>query len=241
MTRYSPRNILAALTASSCVLAFGCGAEPATAADIENADTSAYDPEIVSEPLGINDKACVVTRTDYNSSITIGDGGWGDWDPNCFEFCPMGSFAYAANLKAEGSQLGNDDTALNAVSLHCYDRTGLGFTGYVESLMGAYGTWRATGTTNPYTLANPFVGGSMKIEGAQGSGDDTSANQVRLEDKDGGNLTVLATGTTYGTWRNHVVCPPNTAVCGIRTKLESNQGGGDDTMLNGVALACCNF
>ena len=42
---------------------------------------------------------------------------------------------------------------------------------------------------------------------------------------------------TYGAWSDS--CLANTAVCGIRTKIEKPQGRADDTALNDVELYCC--
>ena len=42
---------------------------------------------------------------------------------------------------------------------------------------------------------------------------------------------------SYGSWSES--CAANTAVCGIRTKIEAPQGRGDDTALNDIELFCC--
>ncbi|VDI46185.1 Hypothetical predicted protein, partial [Mytilus galloprovincialis] len=43
---------------------------------------------------------------------------------------------------------------------------------------------------------------------------------------------------SYGEWSD--ACPVNSAICGIKTKIHSNQGEGvDDTALNDVKFFCC--
>ena len=47
-------------------------------------------------------------------------------------------------------------------------------------------------------------------------------------------------GQTWGTWGEPVYCPPGTYVRGMSQRVESNQGSGDDTALNSVALYCAD-
>ena len=58
-----------------------------------------------------------------------------------------------------------------------------------------------------------------------------------------GGLNERKMGTGYGFWGKYgewsETCTPNTAVCGIQTKIEKPQGSGDDTALNDVELFCC--
>lgn len=44
----------------------------------------------------------------------------------------------------------------------------------------------------------------------------------------------------WGSWSEPRFCPPNEYVCGLRQKVEPNQGGGgDDTSMNAIAFFCC--
>merc|ERR1712072_1571296 len=77
---------------------------------------------------------------------------------------------------------------------------------------------------------NPIVGIRMQIEGIQNSGDDTAANNVYMSCWDGQPLNA-AVKTNWGSLTDWAYCPPGKAVAGLQTRVEANQGGGDDTAL----------
>lgn len=85
-----------------------------------------------------------------------------------------------------------------------------------------------------------------QLSSIQGRGDDTAANFMMVRCRNFGTSTgenerYLDNGTgywgTYGSWS--ASCAANTAVCGIRTRIERPQGRGDDTALNDIQLYCC--
>jgi vitelline membrane outer layer protein I (VOMI) len=189
---------------------------------------------------------CIFPRTDYVFETTVATGQWGPWTV-CPSFCPADTFVYAIQLLSEPSQGGGvrrgDDTALNSVALACYNRFNGIFQGYITSDSGPWGLWTDPAFC-PGTNA-PIVAAEMQVEPNQGGGnsnDDTAANDVRAWCADGTFLDPPAY-TGWGTWRGQVACPAGTAVCGMRTRVEANQGGGisDDTALNGLSLICCTF
>ena len=191
---------------------------------------------------------CIFPRTDYIVETTVASGQWGPWTV-CPSFCPADTFAYAIQLQSEPNQGGgggvrrSDDTALNGIALGCYNRFNGIFQGYITSTTGPWGFWLDVASC-PGTHA-PIVSAEMQVEASQGGGnsnDDTAANDVRAWCADGTFLDPL-TYTGWGTWRGQVACPAGTAVCGMRTRVEGNQGGGnnDDTALNGASLICCRF
>jgi hypothetical protein len=240
-----------------CLLSFGCTLDQATTADIEGAEHNPYDAEPGVGPAGatnppgyvapmgdeglITDKACG-TRPDFaGSTVVIGSGFWGFWD-DCFDWCPVDSFPYAANVRSESAQGSGDDTAINGLSLHCYNRFTAAFTEYITGRQGDYGTWHSTGTTYPYHVNNPIKGGGMKIESPQGSGDDTAANSIKISDLEGGSPTHLSSATGWGTWNtlSSFNCPGSTVACGIKAREEFADDD-DNTAINGVEFACCHF
>jgi hypothetical protein len=187
---------------------------------------------------GDSSKACP-SRADWASSYTLAAGSWGGW-ASCYSICPAGSFAYAAYLRSESSQGADDDTALNGIQLDCFNRTTGAYAGFVTSGQSNWGSWRARGITNPFDVSNPFVGGQALVETPRGGGDDTAANRVNLVAKNG-TWTSLASGTGWGTWQPVRSCAAGQAICGVSTRVEGSQGFGDDSALNGIAFACCNF
>jgi Vitelline membrane outer layer protein I (VOMI) len=177
-----------------------------------------------------------------DSSLMVFAGAYGSWGEcgGCPTYCPAGSFAYSMRLKSEASQGSGDDTALNAISLGCYNKTTGAFTGWISDQVGPWGTWGAAMMCTGATVANPITGGALRSEAVQGSGDDTSANAASARCKDGTTIKPAAK-TSWGTWSTTRVCPSGTAVCGLQTRVESSQGSGDDTALNGYQLMCCPF
>jgi hypothetical protein len=183
-----------------------------------------------------NLRAGCTFRNDYVTSVTVGEGYWGWW-PTCFDWCPdaqQRSYAYSLWLKSEGLVGGADDSALNGVALDCYNKSDWAYRGYVQSQVGGFGGWTAA----QYCAIQPVVGGEMKIESPQGSGDDTAANRLDAMCADGQWLEPQAY-TSWGTWRGFVGCPAGTAVCGVKTRVEL--AGADDPSLNGGQCACCTF
>jgi len=229
------------ITVGLAVAAMGCAADTGA----EGADSTDGIPlEEAAAPFAANDKtdgngekACT-SRGDWTQTITIGSGSWGSW--GCMDFCPNDSFVYNIQLRSEGSQGSGDDTALNGVSMGCFNRFNGAFTGNVNSTIGQYGGWLAGANTSPFATNNPVVGGQMRIEAPQGSGDDTAANALSFRALNGVFSTPTA-ATSWGSWGGVSSCGAGRAVCGISTRVEASQGSSDDTMLNGVQFACCNF
>jgi len=162
----------------------------------------------------------------FASSTLAYYGNWGDW--GAWEYCPNGGFATGFKEKVEANQGGGDDSALNGICLICSQG------GVICSTVGPWGSWAETGRT----CSTGFNAYNVKSEANQGGGDDTSANGVMLYCNDG-NPYITSNFGPYGSWTGHKQCPSGQVFCGIQTRVEANQGGGDDTALNGVDFACC--
>lgn len=175
--------------------------------------------------------------------VNLAGAAWGAW--GAMTQCPNGKLATSVKQKVESYQgsdtkdwLGRviksgDDTALNAVMLKCQDGT------EIASTQGAWGNW---GGYAHCPIGSYIVGFRLKSESAQGGGDDTTANSISVECSGGSQLfnqLSVPGGGQWGRWSNYATCPEGQGVCGIKTRVESNQGNGDDTSLGDVGLKCC--
>lgn len=126
-----------------------------------NDDTALNNIELRCSPNGRN----------QFSTISSAHMSWGLWTP--FKYCvgednPVTGF----NMKMEGPQGDGDDTAANKVDLYC--KKG----GYISvKTKTSWGHW-----TNKKTCptGSAVMGIKTKVEGSQGSQDDTALNGVRL-------------------------------------------------------------
>ena len=160
------------------------------------------------------------------------DGNTGGWGPA--GECPSGQYVYGYRLRSEGSQgWWSDDTALNDVEMYCSSNGSNGWTTIKSSGKG-WGSWGGQAFCG---AGNPVTGFTMKIEGNQGGGDDTGANDIRLYCQSGAQISA-GSRTSWGNWTGTVSCPAGKKVSGIITRVQGNQGGGDDTALNGMRLIC---
>lgn len=172
-------------------------------------------------------------RSNIVGSLTSGNGGqWGIWTEA--QYCPPGSWASGFAQRVEPSQGGGDDTALNSVALLCTDRNGNQVGNYVTPNEGNWGTW-ANGSCSAGRHMTRFA---LKVEGSQGGRDDTSANAINFWCNDGVQVSASNDGA-WGNWGSVRGGYSNAAICGIQEKIESQQGGGDDTGLNDVRLIWC--
>lgn len=175
-------------------------------------------------------------RSDQNGIITPTWGLWGDRQQT--RYCNDGMWAVGYQMRVESYQGGGDDTSLNSVKLSCRNPT-TGASEDVSSFDGMWGSWYSIATcpgTNNY-----MKGARVRFEAAKGAkGDDTAANDVEFACSQGGTIHAPG-GNGWGSWLDWAMCPNNTAVCGLAIRFEGSQGGGDDTAMNGLELACCNL
>lgn len=157
-------------------------------------------------------------------------GDWGTW-----KYCPEGSWVTGVNLKIENSQGGGDDTALNGIELTCDNMKGE-HVDWIRSSEGPWGYYRGV----KYCSTGFMTGFELRSESDQGKGDDAGA--IDLAQFCGNGEEHIVGGIhQWGSWTVRQYCPPQTAVCGIRTQVEGSQGKGDDTALNNVQMECCKI
>lgn len=218
---------------------------PAELGAEDNADAPLIDDEGATPPKVASDgreliskAACSRKRPDQAASYFLEYGLWGEW-ADCPEICPAGSWATYVAVRSEANQGNNgDDTALNALQFTCGTPAGWwdGAVTSWESIWGRWSPWTGNG------MFDPIVGMNRLFEARQsGNNDDTTMNRISARTRSGINLLPQAPGqTNWGTWLSaDMRCPPNQAICGLRTRIEPPQGSGDDTALNGIEFVCC--
>ncbi|KAH3859820.1 vitelline membrane outer layer protein 1 homolog [Dreissena polymorpha] len=179
-------------------------------------------------------------------TLRVANGGqYGSWTTD--EFCPPHQFAVGYDMKIEPYQgITGDDTTLNAIALVCSDieRQHFGEKA-VTSGQGPFGDWKGRVTCNQPIGSAAFLSAfDLEVEGPQGRLDDTAAGWVKFKctQMDDGSVQDLVKdpGHNTGSWGGwSSFCPRGSAICGLQTRIEPNQGNGDDTALNDVIFYCC--
>ena len=231
---------------AAVLLLSGCGSTDDFAAELPDGavplgPAPSYEEWLTSEGGDTVSKANNNRDADHATTIVLHEGYWGQFATRS-DYCPAGSFAYRINQKFEAYQGSGDDTATNAISLHCFDRTTGAFTAYATSDQGRYGTWRATAHGWPESVASPMRGGTVGYQPSMGSSDDWAVMDLQVDFIGAHGANVPGEYMWRDPrWDHPEACPTGTAVCGIKTQVEPSQGSGDDTSLNGVAFECCYF
>ncbi|KAL4218208.1 Vitelline membrane outer layer protein 1 [Mactra antiquata] len=184
---------------------------------------------------------CYGARTVVQEIAVTNGGPYGSWTSP--EYCPPGQFATGYSMKIEASQFSGDDTAMNSMRLTCSDANGHNIN-QVTSGQGPFGSWTNLESCPAGKYLVAFV---LQVEGPQGSSDDTAANYARFYCRDfvgTQGITEISHSPGQGVWGNYgnysPTCPVNSAICGLTTKIEGDQGSGDDTTLNDVKFYCCS-
>ncbi|XP_040198027.1 vitelline membrane outer layer protein 1-like [Rana temporaria] len=179
----------------------------------------------------------IVALTLLHATLTHGQeisvnngGGWGDW--GWMDTCPSGTVATGFELKVEKPQGNGDDTALNAIKLLCTRPGDRYVQAQIMSKQGGWGNWNGY----QWCPSGYLISFALQVEGSQGDGDDTAANNIMFQCSDNNILTGYGGGWgTFGSWSGKC----HSGICGIRTKVERDQGKGDDTAMNDVVFRCC--
>ncbi|XP_040202846.1 vitelline membrane outer layer protein 1-like [Rana temporaria] len=168
-------------------------------------------------------------------TIGVPNGGpWGEWGP--VEWCPCGFRARGFSLKVEEKKNIEDDTALNGVRLLCVNRNDTSLDGSnvypIQSAEARWGEW----TEVLWCPEGFIIRFTMQVEAHKKGGDDTAANNFMFLCSD--TIVHMGLGMNwgqYGKWSRRC----HHGICGMKTKVESPQGTGDDTALNDVQFICC--
>jgi aqualysin 1 len=201
------------------------------------------DTQIGSPNILVN--SLLSSRASSGELFAASGGAWGTWGN--IELCNDGEFAYGLRTRIESSQGRGDDTALNTIQLLCRPETSSATpeTSIIKSKEGFWGDWSAW---SKCAAGEALVSYELKVEGNQGSGDDTAANAVRMGCRSVRSGTIKPTSTLtpgeqrWGSWGGYRESPIGKAICGIQTKVEDQQGGNrDDTALNDVKFFYCDL
>jgi hypothetical protein len=162
-------------------------------------------------------------------------GNFGSWRP--WKMCGGATFVTGYAMQVEGNQGGGDDTALNGVKIFC-DAWAGGESHSVDVWKGAYGGAYQSSKYCPHGAINGF---NIRVEeSVGGSDDDSGANDLKALCTSGDTIKAPG-GQSEGKWLDeYAVCPAGTAVCGMRVLYE-NPYDGDETSVNNVEFACCNY
>ncbi|KAG8430798.1 hypothetical protein GDO86_019986 [Hymenochirus boettgeri] len=157
-------------------------------------------------------------------------GPQGDWGP--LQKCPENFVAKGFSMKVEQSQGIGDDTAVNAIRLHCFPRSNVANEVRVTSTMGQHGVW-----SRVFMCKNSFLRSfSLRADRTLAIfTDDVSATNIKFRCSDGQELEGSGfPWGSYGPWND---C--SFGICGISTRVQGDQGYRDDTSLNDVKFLCC--
>jgi hypothetical protein len=134
---------------------------------------------------------------------------WGEWGEE--EFCQNGTDITGFRIKVQTDQGVLDDTALNAIELHC----GTGAERHIiMSKEGIKGAW---GTSYQCPEDTYAVGFQMRTEEAT-LFDNTGANNIEIFCSDGSVLQ--GAGMDWGDWTGQLFCPSDMKICGLRVQVE---------------------
>lgn len=167
-----------------------------------------------------------------NEDITIYHGNWGGWK-NWQKTSQRGLYACGAELRFENSQGGGDDTAANGLKLK-YCGLSDWYNQQEQTIWnGNWGGWKG------WVMCSygKYIGAArVRFEDSQGGGDDTALNglQIYCVDKNWINWEFKTVyNGNWGQWKGWSY-RWNKLVKGARVRFEDNQGGGDDTAMNGL-------
>ncbi|CAF1168519.1 unnamed protein product, partial [Didymodactylos carnosus] len=155
-------------------------------------------------------------------------------------YCQPNTWTVGFRQRVEGCCGRCDDTALNAIQLECAGRDGTQLHA-IQSYPDLWGSWGnyayCSGGQGDW-----LVRASFKVEGGQGGGDDTAANDCRFQCSKSNTDIYANNGASWGTWYRMESCPPSSAICGFSLIFEDSLGSKrDDTAANGADFACCRI
>lgn len=168
------------------------------------------------------------------SSVTVFDGRWGDWKNG--GACKT-TFICGMRIRFEDALGGKDDTAANGIRVQCCDGR--------DVLVNDDNPWGKWNEFASCPAGTAVCGGQVRFEW-DGGRDDTALNGIKLrccniQPPNDKMDEILVHPGIWGDWRDWQFCPAGQFACGVRPRVESYQGHGDDTGLNGIIFDCCQL
>ncbi|XP_060936554.1 vitelline membrane outer layer protein 1 homolog isoform X2 [Limanda limanda] len=182
--------------------------------------------------VGLFQHGAVVAFRPYTSVLTVPNGApWGTW--TWPDMCPPHFFAVGFSTRVEAKQGSGDDSAMNGIRLICAKDEQRSSTSTVNSHPGHWGDW----SNAQYCPSGVLTSFQLRVEGRQGGGDDSAVNNIKF--RCSSDHVLEGTGLDWGEYGEWSQVCVNGGICGIETKIEEEQGEGDDSALNDVRFHCC--
>ncbi|XP_053575504.1 vitelline membrane outer layer protein 1 homolog [Bombina bombina] len=164
--------------------------------------------------------------------ISVNNGGiWGVWGP--LEKCPGLLKAIGFSIKVQEYQKLGDDTALNGIKLYCGQEGDFLTTIEMISTKGRWGHW----TSPMWCPSGYLVSFYLRVVTEGRQRDATGVNNIKFVCSDNEHLEGLGySWGSYGEMSEKCV----QGICGMKTKVQEDQGHSDDSSLNDVRFLCCS-
>ncbi|XP_075433766.1 vitelline membrane outer layer protein 1 homolog [Ascaphus truei] len=165
--------------------------------------------------------------------ISVSNGGeWGEWGP--VEMCPVGSHVRGFSLKLEETHGVGESLTLTAIRLYCVIEIDELNATLIHSTEGRWGTW----ISPLWCHYGNLMAFSLKVEQSRGRGDEYDIATANIQFKCSDSRNILGFLPPVGSdkeWSQSC----RYGICGIRTKVGTPHGFGDDPLLSDVQFTCC--
>jgi hypothetical protein len=178
----------------------------------------------------------LTSRSDQSGGLVTasGEGSEGSW--RNLVYCNSGTYVTGYRQRVD-DEWSFDRTAMNSVEMSCSDYSGNN-AHTINSHGGFWGSWYNYEYCPSKSEYKNFMTGYKILEGP----DETGAHGMGGLCLSGEPIEAPGKYTDDpGNWRDWGYCPGGTAICGFQSKMESEQGGGNDSALNHVRVACCRL
>ena len=117
---------------------------------------------------------CKAGEWGLQQELMVFEGLWGNWER--IGMCDENSYIIGGQVRFEGRQGGDDDTALNGLQIVCHNPV----TQTSQIVLVSEGMW---GDWKDWVVdENQYVtGGQVRFEGRQGRDDDTAMNGISFK------------------------------------------------------------